>query len=490
MPNEYNGSGEVQIDWKDLLLRIFLQWRKIIVFVFIGALLLGVIGGISAYRERQWMVAEGSSDSSEERLERLRAALSEQEIAEVQSAYDLYKGYDQQYELLLAYKNESLKMNLDPGHVFKGEIWFRVDNYYQVQYPTINSSNNISAIVFSYILQLERIDMYEKLVSSLSIDTTPEYLQELVQVKSINEKQGQAEETGIFSVCVTAESEDFCNNILDAAEQEVEQVTGNFREIYGDFQVVALERQVEDGVDLALLEEQQTQIEQMQEISSAMQELASDLTEAQEAYYLALIQDSGEKKPIDEETVQASVNWLNVNYIVFGALVGAFVACVMVALQYLFNTRLRVIEDAAVCCRTPILGVFPPEIIEKKRMFSFVDRWICALFGKTRTSVSKETMQKIIETKLTTALESLNLQSVFLVSSQADSACGKIRKDLKKIIGQDGVSVTEGDKVLENPDSLQAMLNATGIVFVERLNVSRYSDLREIASLCEQYHKD
>ena len=34
MPNEYNGSGEVQIDWKDLLLRIFLQWRKIIVFVF------------------------------------------------------------------------------------------------------------------------------------------------------------------------------------------------------------------------------------------------------------------------------------------------------------------------------------------------------------------------------------------------------------------------------------------------------------------------
>ena len=167
MPNEYNGSGEVQIDWKDLLLRIFLQWRKIIVFVFIGALLLGVVGGISAYRERQWMVAEGSSDSSEERLERLRAALSEQEIAEVQSAYDLYKGYDQQYELLLAYKNESLKMNLDPGHVFKGEIWFRVDNYYQVQYPMINSSNNISAIVFSYILQLERIDMYEKLVSSL-----------------------------------------------------------------------------------------------------------------------------------------------------------------------------------------------------------------------------------------------------------------------------------------------------------------------------------
>ena len=311
----------------------------------------------------------------------------------------------------------------------------------------------------------------------------------MVQVKSINEKQGQAEETGIFSVCVTAESEDFCNNILDAAEQEVEQVTGNFREIYGDFQVVALERQVEDGVDLALLEEQQTQIEQMQEISSAMQELASDLTEAQEAYYLALIQDSGEKKPIDEETVQASVNWLNVNYVVFGALVGAFVACVMVALQYLFNTRLRVTEDAAACCRTPVLGVFLPEIIEKKRMFSFVDRWICALFGKTRTSVSKETMQKIIETKLTTALESLNLQSVFLVSSQADSACGKIRKDLKKIIGQDGVSVTEGDKVLENPDSLQAMLNATGIVFVERLNVSRYSDLREIASLCEQYQK-
>lgn len=479
MPEEKKTLGEMQISLKDMLLKILLNWRTILIWMLVCAVLLGGVGAFRSYRQRQQALQAQTGESASA----LREALTELEAEEVERTWELYQGFRQDYEGLLEYQENSLKMQLDPMAVSTGTLWYRVDNHYQVEYPVMEADNNLQDIVYSYLLALRSHSLYEALADTLGWDTTGTYLQELVQVE-------YGEEEGFFTISVLAESEEAAGQLLDLLAAEVEASTPELQQLYGAYDLTELERQVSQGENLELLEEQQAQRSSLNYAMSQCRKISFYMTEDQEAYYAALQEEAAAGSQAEEEdTAPVAVpafRPIQVKYLVLGALMGAFLVCAWVAVRYLFSSRLRLAEDLEINYRVPVLGVFPAQA-GKKKALGGVDRWLLSLFGKKEGALSQETVVQLVVAQVKAAAAKSQIRTVYLTGTGRSTEGKELQSCLCQALQKEGISAAEGNSILLDAQSLEQMARSDGVILVEAVHASRYGEVQEEVALCRRY---
>ncbi len=489
MPNECNQMGELQISLKDLLMRVLLGWRMILVWLVIGAVLLGGFGALRSYQQRQQAAAAQENPVAvQEDLLALREALTDAEAQEVEQTLALYQGDWQCYENLLEYQEKSLKMQLDATKVTTSTIWYRVDNHFQVEYPVVSASDNIVDIVFSYSLTAQDTSLYESMAGELGWDVEPSYLQELIRVED------ERAEEGLFSVSVLSADAETGEAMLNAIAAAIEQATPQWQQLYGSFDITVLDRQTTTGMDPALMKEQQEHRNLINTTATACRSLSSYMTDDQEAYYEALVEQWHEEQlsagaEVEEAPVEptplSAFQLIRVKYISLGAFVGAFLACVWLAARYLFSSRLRVAEDLPINYHVALLGVFP-EADGKKKFLAGIDRWICRLFGRGSYAPREKALELVIS-QVKTAVAKGEMKQVYITGTGQSAESKALRTALCQAVQKEGIGAAEGDSVLWNAGSLEQMTRADGVILVEAVGESRYKDVQEEVILCRRY---
>ena len=142
---------EMTISVKDLLLRILLKWRMILVWMLIGAVVLDGVGYVRSARAVK--LAQEAIKTPEDDEEQMLLAVSQaeeklstREVSEVQTAVGTYLSYQKEYQDTLAYNTNSIKMQLDPNKVPTMMLQYYIDNHYQAVYPVIEARDTTSDI--------------------------------------------------------------------------------------------------------------------------------------------------------------------------------------------------------------------------------------------------------------------------------------------------------------------------------------------------------
>ena len=125
---------EREIDIKDFLMYACIRWRMFLIWVLIGAIVLGGIGAWKAYsanRVAQQALetsSEESAQSKEKVVEELKQSLTNQEALEVERVFESYKDMVRNCESVAKYIEESVRMQLDPYAVSTISLGYFVDN--------------------------------------------------------------------------------------------------------------------------------------------------------------------------------------------------------------------------------------------------------------------------------------------------------------------------------------------------------------------------
>ena len=486
---------EMTISVKDLLLRILLKWRLILVWMLIGAVVLDGVGYVRSARAVK--LAQEAIKTPEDDEEQMLLAVSQaeeklstREVSEVQTAVGTYLSYQKEYQDTLAYNTNSIKMQLDPNKVPTMILQYYIDNHYQAVYPVIEARDTTSDIISSFSSKITNMAVCERIEEELQWDVDSAYVRELVGV-------GQWADD-ILSIYVIGQDQETCEKMIAVIEQVVESETPGLKTLYGDFDIQELHRQYYEEADTSLLAAQQAQVAGLNSIKSAMNNVISNMTEDQKTYYAALLDketagaDTDEEEPGSEEEIrpehstipQAQV--ISVKYILLGAFVGAFLACCWIAFRYLIAGALRVKDDMEEVFGTPLLGSLTVSDVGQ-RFLGQIDRFIVSLFAGGRPKFSEEERIEMICAGIRIAAQKADMQSVYVTSACHDEKSGQIRELLCDKLQGEVKTIGHGKSVVYDPESLERMVSADGVVLVEMVDASLYADMQKELELCKMY---
>lgn len=484
---------EMTISVKDLLLRMLLKWRMILVWMLIGAVALDGVGYIRSSRaaKQAQEVLQSSGDEEEQMLLAVSEAeekLSAREVAEVNTAVGTYLSFQKEYQNTLNYNTNSIKMQLDPNSVPTMTVQYYIDNHYQAVYPVIEARDTTADIISSFASKVTNTKVCEQIVEELQWDIDSAYVQELINAYPTADD--------ILTISVMSQNQEACEKMMAIIEQVVGDETAGLKSLYGEFDIMVLHKQYYEGANSSLLSTQQMQITGLNNIKSAMNNVISNMTEEQKEYYFALLdkekadQMDGESEREEEETPAPAqvpqVKVVNLKYILLGAFVGAFLACCFVAFKYLISAALRVKEDLEEVFGIPLLGSLTVSDVNHRFLWQ-IDRLVLGLFAGRRPKFSEEERVEMICAGIRIAAGKAGMQSVYLTGVCHDEKSAQIREMLCDKLRSEVKEISHGKSVVYDPGSLESMVSADGVVLVEMVDASMYTDLQKELELCKMY---
>ncbi len=481
-----NGTDEMTISLKDLLYRILLRWRLILVWLTLGAVLFGAVGYMKNTKAAK-KPAERVPLTAAEQIKKLESELTDNEIDVVQAAVKTYGDFQKSGELLNEYLSGSVRMKFDPSRIPTLKLQYLIDNHYEAVYPVVASKDHTGDILTSYAGKILNASVYEEmaevLAESMEAECDASYVRELVSAEGAG---------NILIIVIHGLSEEDCRALSPIIQEAVRENTGELQEIYGDFDITLIQESYYENVSPELITEQRQKRDEYNGLISSMNGLANNMTDPQKEYYYALLADSEGEKEETETLPEAEqpaeniqVELFHKKYILLGAAAGVFLACCYLACRYLFSARLRVREDLEECFGIPSLGTLSAAR-PKRRFLNVVDRWISSCFEEKSRQFSEEECIRMICAGVRIGAKKADMKSVYLTGVCSDEACEQMKALLCGKMKADIASVQYGKSVVCDPESLEAMAAADGVVFVERIGGSRYDDLRKEVEICRQ----
>lgn len=485
-----------EIDIKDCLRYILLQWRLIIIGMVIGALLLDCVGIIKSKKvanEVQELNASMEKDAELETenqaiLSELETKLTDREKEEVNNAVMSYKTYRANYSRAAAYMKNSIRMRINPSCVPTMTANYSVDNHYEVIFPKISDRDSTADIVDAFCNALVTDELLDKICDTLGGKLDAPYIEELITIsKSTNS-------SATLTLTVIADEKEKCETIFELIVDQIENITPDIKAVYGDFDITEYNRKYSENVDTALLTEQQTRSGTLYNYKTYFNSIVSGMTENQQTYYYALLDGTVKMDEDDTETETEivtdplpvpEVKVINLKYILFGMVLGFFCVFCWFALKYILSPKLHVSHEITDYYKIPVIGIL--KVSEQpKRFLSVIDQWIVSIFQKNLKHISNGHQMEMVCTTTQVAAERHQMKQVYLTGTCQGAKWEQIVSGLKQRMGETVGSISYGKSVMSDSDSLRKMTNADGVVFIEYVDGSRCDEIQREIEICRE----
>lgn len=195
---------------------------------------------------------------------------------------------------------------------------------------------------------------------------------------------------------------------------------------------------------------------------------------------------AGGPKEGEKEIVVPAVQWVSVTNIVLGAFVGAFVVCGFVAVPYLVSGKLRTKGDLKDAYGVTLLGSVRKTKI-KKRVFNQVDHWLEKVFYPKKKGFSEENRIEMICTDIKLAAKRGQMKTLYLTGAADDKESKELMDMLSEKLEESLSKVSYGKSVVYDSESLENLVEADGVVLVERVDASGYVDIERELEFCKRY---
>lgn len=474
---------EMSISIKDLFMRICLKWRLMIVCALIFAILFNAIGILKSYRavqnqakyEEEKNNIDVQIENSLTEIEQIKAQLNEREIADVDRAIENYVTLNEQYTKSMDYYRDSIRMQINANYVPTLTLQYNIDTHYEVEYPIVEKTDYTDSIESAFCNLLTSDEICSELQSKIYPDTKTTYVKELLNVYGVANN---------LCIIIIAPSKSDCEEMGRIIDEYINKGHKELEKVFGDFELKKTVESFGESANAAILNEQTIVINNINGLRSSISSLTYGMTDIQRNYYTALLKydslingavedtdvlDSN----LDKREVELTIQYINIKMMIVGVIFGVFIACMFVAINYILSGKLRTAVDMEKMYGLRNLG-----IIYDKRKKNYIDELVKLIF-EGKKSLEPEKQIEIICAEIRISAQKKGLQNLYITGSSVGEETEKIYAEVCKNLEKVFEKVEYGMSILANPDSMQKMAEADGVILIEKIDSSIYNDMKK-----------
>lgn len=479
-------TEEREISLMDLLIYVVKGWRGIIVWMLLLAI---AVGGIQYVREVKNLKAfnaepQGTEEEQKEQaaqtLEQLRKEMTDEEIKAVAKVVRLEKEYDQQLE----YMESSMIMTMDPYDVNIAKLQYWVDTDYRVDYAGITPKDATGDIVDSYINRIEDNAWRKRALKAAGADMELAYFSEVLGISDLGNS---------FTVIIKYGEEEPLRKMIAVLEEELESYKDSLEGIFGEHSLNLVNESVETVVDNDIYNQQQSRKNNLINLENNIASYKNAFSDNQKSLYAGeiLVNEDGSEEDNTEDTQELAVvpptPAVRVKYILLGAVLGAFLVCMVRAMMYILSGRLKAEDAADAYVGVTSLGCIEEEKKQAAGAFGRLDAWIDSFSKRNYGNLTKEQQIEMVVSNISLYCEKGDMKTIYLNSSV--NCTEEKGKEIKQLLKEKGLEVREGFSILQDAKALEDMSRADGVVFLEQAGKSRYEALQREVHLCKEHGK-
>lgn len=491
-------TEEREISLTGLFIYIAKGWRNLLIWMLIMAV---AMGGIQYVREikvyKDFQLAQSTESETNEKekeeekekekekviltMEELKEEITDEEKQAVAKVVRLEKEYDRQ----LDYIESSMFMTMNPYDVSIARLQYWVNTDYTVNYTGITKKDVTGDIVTSYINRLEDNDWREKALKAAKEKTELRYFSEMV---------GLGNGGSYFTIVIRYPDEKKLQTMIDVLDEEIKSYQSQITKIFGEHKLRNVNKTIEVVVDNDVYNTQQTRKNNLLNLENNIASYKRDFNDNQKSWYAGKIlineeeEEKTEEELLEEEEpiVAPPTPQIRFKNILLGALLGAFLLCMIRAMRYILSDKLKVEDNVDSYLGVVGLGNIQENEIETTGM-NKIDRWIESFSKKSYGNLSKDQQIKMTVSNIALYCEKENMRKIYFNSSIncIEEKAGQIINLLK----ERGISVKTGFSILQDAAAIEEMSKAEGVVFFEQAGQSSYKEVEREIELCRKHDK-
>lgn len=465
---------EREISLIDLIVEVLLHWRVVVVAMLIGGMLMGAF---SFYRSTQTaerqraQLAEQEAQKGEEELEE---ALTEAQIANVNSAIM----YEQFRDEKIRYREESILMQIDPFNAPRAELTFVVKS------DDIEKTYNIQKM---YEDLLTSTDLFNYVKKECSITNE---VNELISLERTSYGQTQGNDT--VRLVVLHSDESICQVIADAIERYASQQQNRLESIIGTHEIELISQTYGTVMHADLLTQQRSCDSDISTQNSSAIKLKAAFTDEEWYYYNYLVAEKSsvnsdkehmeeadaEDTKSDESTnvIIVTTPSVSIKYVILGMILFAFGYVFVIFLMYIFNNKLRATDDLQDIYSIPQLGAISGDE-KKKKFLGIIDEWILKLRYRDKRRFAPQEAANLAAVAAKMAVKKQGVSNVCLMGCNLAGEALKACELIKERLTAEGATVQILSNVLYDAEVMEELADAQGAVLVETAGSTLYDEI-------------
>lgn len=462
---------EREIRLIDLLVYILLHWRRIIVWMLIGAVL---FGGYSYYNsaqsaKQQEAMVENQKDR-ETALAELQSMLTTEQLSNVNRAI--------QYEAFDDYYNRSILMKINPAEVCNAKL------LYMVKSDSVEESTNIrqayEELITGGFLQWLKENTSEDVSSEISeLVIVNDGDEEILGQKAVVSK----EECILIEISVVHSSAEECKKLASYLKEYVEEQAATQKSKLGNHELVYISESFEVIVDNELMKRQMNTLSNMETARKALKTVKDGFSSLESRYYELCTTE--ETESVDRTEIKIQSPAVSTKYVVLGIVVFAFLYVFLLFMVYIMNTKIRITDDISSMCPIAQLGTITKPL-EKKRLFGKIDLWVYKLQNRNKRIFSKEEEIGLAISAIKIAAKKSELTDILCLGTAWTEAAYDIAETMKTSLAQEGINVQIVKNVLYDQESLGLLDGASGAFLLECAEVALYDEIQKELELLQR----
>lgn len=452
---------EREISIVDLLVEILLRWRMMLVWMVVGAVLLGAFSYV-----RSGNAAKEQKAQSSEMMQDPEEWLTEEEIQNVKYVAD----YEKMYLEKVAYQENSPLMQIDANNVNKAETTIAV---------VAEDPGKGSSIEAVYEDIAESSECIAKAAEDAGVETVGAG-EILYVVKSNSSVYGLESDSGknVFKIVAMHGDEETCRKMAESAVAFLKEKQPEIERSLGRHEVIVASESFGAVSDLTVAERQKMVLNDVATMKKTLSDAKTALTENEQSYYAYLASseeaETGTEEPVEKEAAPSA--GISKKYVLLGAVMAAFLYAFILLLIYIFNTKIRATDSLQELYGLPQLGMIPKEP-GGKRFLGVVDQWILSIRDHNKRQFAPEEALELASVAAKMAAGKEALQEICLLGcglkERSLEACEKMKGRLE----EDGIRVTILNNVLYDAQMLEELEKAKGAVLVESAGATLYTEI-------------
>lgn len=480
-------TEEREISLLNLLIYVAKGWRGIIIWMLVMAVALGGVQYVRSLSSAGATQSEEPADEknekkqAEETLEQLSEEMEETEVIAVEKVIKL----EEDYAVQKKYIEGSELMNINPYDVTVGRVQYWIDTDYKVDYSGLTENDVTRDIVNAYIEHIYNGKWKKTALEAAHIEIEPQYFNELFSIDNLGNS---------FTFIIKLGEEAQVESVVSTLKKEMEAYQDKLTDMFGKHKLNIVNESVEASVEAGIYDLQQNRKNTLLGLQESINNSKIAFTDNQKSLYEAqtvldedLNDNSEEKEKAETKDQEKARPGISVKYILLGAVLGAFLVCMVRAMRYILSGKLKAEDNIDVYLGVASLGYVEENKQQYKGIFGKLDAWIDGLAKRSYNDLSEEQQLQMIVSNIALYCEKGGMKNIYFNSSvnyQTDKE-GRIIEMLSKR----GVSVKTGFSILQDASSMENMNKTDGVVFLEKAEKSRYEDLEREIKVCKEHEK-
>ena len=323
MNNSYNAPRAIEIDLKDLMWKLLMQWKAILLVCIAMALLvpgLKYAKDSNAYKAEIAEKKAAEEEASKPAEERIDAALKLLPADQREDVLFVVQQKDM-VNVQKDYLNNSILLNTDPASQRQLALKYVLKS---------ETGTDMRTLADAYSTCIRRTSSLESLREIISPDTSLEYIDELIDTKNEDILAGDAE-SAVYTVNITLPDDADADSIIELIDSEVSGFHDEINTNVGDHSILKANVEDHSVFNQDIIERRTNLTNSINNLSNSIDAAKGKLSAEQQAAYesiVAIKQSSDTVQKAASEGNDSSTDLqkpgFSKKYAVLGFLLGAF----------------------------------------------------------------------------------------------------------------------------------------------------------------------